>query len=237
MRRRGRGQRIALFAVAGSLLAAAASAQPPVRIGVVVDGPWDQNQAIQALTVREVTALTEGEFDVSFPEEAYLVGDWRILSNNVDGTPILVGRSYTNFGDVDTEGIDLGLNYYVDENWTVMLSLSTFDFTLNNSQPGFDDILQPNTPESKGSFGINYVSPKWDFGFSARWVDSFRWVVGPFIGTVESYTTADVTTNFVVNDNVKLGLNIANAFDEKHWESFGGDILERRALGSVTFNW
>lgn len=160
-----------------------------------------------------------------------------ILSNNLDGTPILVGRSYRNFGDVESEGIDLGLNYYVDENWTVMLSLSSFDFTINNSQPGFDDILQPNTPESKGSFGFGYVAPKWDFGMSARWVDSFRWVVGPFVGNVESYTTADLTANYVVNEYVKVGLNVANAFDEKHWESFGGDILERRALGNVTFTW
>jgi iron complex outermembrane receptor protein len=160
-----------------------------------------------------------------------------ILSNNLDGTPILVGRSYTNFGDVDTEGIDLGLNYYIDENWTVMLSLSSFDFSINNPQPGFNDILQPNTPESKGSFGFSYVTPKWDFGMSARWVDGFRWVVGPFVGNVESYTTADLTANYEVNESVKLGVNVANAFDEKHWESFGGDILERRALGSVTFSW
>ncbi len=169
--------------------------------------------------------------------QAALGPSFFILSNNLDGTPILVGRSYRNFGDVDTEGIDLGLNYYVDDNWTVMLSLSSFDFTINNSQPGFDDILQPNTPESKGSFGFSYAALTWDFGLSARWVDGFRWVVGPFVGNVESYTTADLYTNYVVNDHVKVGVNIANAFDEKHWESFGGDILERRALGNVTFTW
>ncbi|MFQ5526337.1 MAG: TonB-dependent receptor [Thermoanaerobaculia bacterium] len=169
--------------------------------------------------------------------QAALGANFFVLSNNLDGSPILVARSYSNFGDVDTEGIDLGLNYYVDDNWTVMLSLSNFDFTINNSQPGFDDILQPNTPESKGSFGFTYVAPRWDFGLSARWVDSFRWVVGPFVGTVASYTTADLTANYKVNDHVKVGLNVANAFDEAHWESFGGDILERRALGSVTFSW
>lgn len=190
-------------------------------------GPYQPPAGMPAAGQALLLATLQGALGPSFA----------ILSNNLDGTPILVGRSYTNFGDVDTEGIDLGLNYYVDENWTVMLSLSTFDFTINNSQPGFDDILQPNTPESKGSFGFGYVAPKWDFGLSARWVDGFRWVVGPFVGDVESYTTADIYTNYEVNDSVKVGLNIANAFDEKHWESFGGDILERRALGSVTFTW
>ena len=93
-----------------------------------------------------------------------------ILTNNFDGDPILAAVSYTNFGDVDTEGIDLGLNYYVDDKWTINLSLSSFDFTVNNPVPGFENILQPNTPESKGSFGISYVAPRWDFSASTRWV-------------------------------------------------------------------
>jgi outer membrane receptor protein involved in Fe transport len=36
---------------------------------------------------------------------------------------------------------------------------------------------------------------------------------------------------------VTLGLNVANLFDDKHWETFGGDILRRRALGSLQFKW
>ncbi len=33
------------------------------------------------------------------------------------------------------------------------------------------------------------------------------------------------------------GRPAANLFDDEHWEAFGGDILGRRALGSITFNW
>jgi outer membrane protein TolC len=67
--------------VLASLLATASTATAKaVRIGVVVDGPWHRNAAVQALTVREVTALTDGEFEVSFPEEAYLVGDWTLAT-------------------------------------------------------------------------------------------------------------------------------------------------------------
>ncbi len=63
-----------------SLAAVVATAQelPVVRVGVVVDGPWEGNPGIRALTRSEVTALTEGEFDVRFPDEAYLVGDWTL---------------------------------------------------------------------------------------------------------------------------------------------------------------
>jgi outer membrane protein TolC len=63
-----------------SLAAGVATAQelPVVRVGVVVDGPWEGNPGIRELTRSEVTALTEGEFDVRFPDEAYLIGDWTL---------------------------------------------------------------------------------------------------------------------------------------------------------------
>ncbi|MCH7664928.1 MAG: TolC family protein [Acidobacteria bacterium] len=71
---------LALLVAVQTLASQAALGDQPVRIGIVVDGPWDQNEAIQELTVREVTALTEGEFDVDFPDRAYLVGDWTLAT-------------------------------------------------------------------------------------------------------------------------------------------------------------
>ncbi|MCP4201128.1 MAG: TonB-dependent receptor [bacterium] len=50
------------------------------------------------------------------------------LSNNVDGTPIFALASYTNAGAVDTEGIDLGLNLYLSDDWVLDLTYSWFDF-------------------------------------------------------------------------------------------------------------
>ena len=55
---------------------AGATELPVVRVGVVVDGPWEGNPGMRQLTIDEVTALTEGEFDVRFPDESYLIGDW-----------------------------------------------------------------------------------------------------------------------------------------------------------------
>ncbi len=54
----------------------AAEELPVVRIGVLVDGPWEGNELVRRLTREEVTALTDGEFDVRFPDDAYLIGDW-----------------------------------------------------------------------------------------------------------------------------------------------------------------
>jgi outer membrane protein TolC/ABC-type uncharacterized transport system substrate-binding protein len=68
-----------LFALLPAVtLAAGAQAQPVrvVNIGVVVDGPWEQNTEILSLFKSEILALTEGEFDVRFPEARTIVSDW-----------------------------------------------------------------------------------------------------------------------------------------------------------------
>ena len=163
--------------------------------------------------------------------------NYLILSNNFDGTPIMVARTYTNFGTVDTQGVDVGLDLQVADGWSVNVAASWFDFEIQDSAPGLDQLLLPNTPEYKLTGGLTYTGANWGFGIASRWVDEFRWVVGPFQGNVDSYVTTDVTASWDLNEHWGFNLNVANAFDDEHWESFGGDLLERRALGSVTFKW
>ena len=160
-----------------------------------------------------------------------------LLSNNFDGSNILAGASYTNFGQVDTQGIDFGLNYYLPEGWTASFAYSWFDFEIQDALPGFDTLLLPNSPEHAFSFGIGYARDRIDAGFDLRWVDDFRWGVGPFQGDVESYATVDLNANYALTDTVKIGVNVANLLDNEHWESFGGDLLGRRALVSLQYGW
>lgn len=49
---------------------------PVWRIGIVVDGPWERNDEIQAMFEREILDLTSGEFDVRFPADRRLIADW-----------------------------------------------------------------------------------------------------------------------------------------------------------------
>ncbi len=160
-----------------------------------------------------------------------------ILSNNFDGTPAFIARSYTNFGEVNTQGIDLGLNYYFIDNWTASVTYSWFDFEIQDTSSPIANQLLPNTPENKVAGGISYAVPKWDFAFDLRWVDDFRWAVGPFQGDVEAYTTADIRGNYYFTDRIGVGVNVANLFNNEHWESFGGDLLGSRALANVVVKW
>ncbi len=49
---------------------------PEVRIGVIVDGPWERNQEIAELYQNEILSLTRGEYDVQFSQAFYVEGDW-----------------------------------------------------------------------------------------------------------------------------------------------------------------
>lgn len=159
-----------------------------------------------------------------------------LLTNNLDGTPALGAVSYTNFGEVDTQGVDLGINVFVNPKWRVNANYSWFDFDIKQELAG--DPLQPNAPENKYGFGFAYVDSKFDAAINYRWVDDFQWVVGTlFRGTVESYNTVDLNANYRFDESWEVGLNVSNLLDDEHWESFGGDLIGRRALAHVAYRW
>ncbi|HEV7668860.1 MAG TPA: TonB-dependent receptor [Thermoanaerobaculia bacterium] len=158
-----------------------------------------------------------------------------ILTNNLDGTPILGAVSYTNFGAVDTQGVDLGLNWAVTDDWSVNAAYSWFDFDIQDSQPGLDRLLLPNSPKNKAAFGLGYTEDRWNAAFSYRWVDKFRWVTGPFQGDVKSYSSVDLNANVDLTSTLSLGLSVANALDDEAYQSFGGDLIGRRSLLSLTY--
>ena len=169
-------------------------------------------------------------------QQAFLRGATAAVSGftMVNGNPAIVA-SYANAGSADTQGIDFGLNYYLNNNWNVSANYSWFDFELKDVQLG--DLVEPNAPENHASLGVAYVGDRFDFSTSFRWVDSFRWAAGVFVGDVPSYELVDVGANYKITDHVRVGLNISNALDKEHYQSFGGDLISRRALGNVTFTW
>jgi len=58
-------------------VAACALAQlPPVRIGMVFDGPWERNDEVRSTFEREISVLLQGEYDVSFPNDKLVIADF-----------------------------------------------------------------------------------------------------------------------------------------------------------------
>ena len=176
------------------------------------------------------------------------------LAQDLDGDTVIVGRTYTNIGQVDTQGVDFGLQYFITPAWSLQASYSWFDFEIVDAerqclsadltppeqrecQRRLDGILLPNSPENKASLSVSYVKKRWSAGLAGRWVEGFRWSAGVFQGDVPEYTTVDLTGGFSFTENIRLGVNVANLRDTVHHQTFGGDLLQRRILLNLTYWW
>jgi outer membrane receptor for ferrienterochelin and colicins len=153
---------------------------------------------------------------------------------NINGLPALV-FSYANAGLVDTQGVDLTLNYYVTNRVVADFSYSWFDFEVKEKNER--DQLLPNAPENKANFGLTYNSDKFSVSGKYRWVDAFPWAAGVFVGDIPSYGIVDVGFMYKLGNNWQLGVDVSNLLDKEHWQSWGGDLLSRRALGFVSYTW
>jgi len=153
---------------------------------------------------------------------------------NINGLPALV-FSYTNSGVVDTQGVDVALNYYATDRWVIDTSYSWFDFDVKKKNER--DQLLPNAPENKVSAGLSYHGNRLTGSVKYRWVDGFPWAAGVFVGDVPSYNLVDLGLGWNINERWSVGLDVSNALDKEHWQSFGGDKLKRRALGHVSLRW
>jgi iron complex outermembrane receptor protein len=202
-------------------------------------GPWVGPPAAEAALYSPVPGLPPLPPGISVADAV------RLLAPDLTTDPLFalggdgdaIALTYTNLGEVDTQGVDVGVNAFILGGGVISASFSWFDFDIKSAGAGLEDQLSPNSPERKAALGFGQNKEKLDWNVSFRWVDEFRWIVGPFNGDVEAYTTVDVHYNYHFDDNWGVGINVANAFDNVHNESFGGDLLERRALGHVVFSW
>lgn len=156
------------------------------------------------------------------------------FTNLANGAPAIV-LSYTNAGEVETQGVELSANYYLGQHWVFDANYSWFDFEVQTALTG--DRLLPNAPENKYNVGITYRNPSFDLGVKMRIVEGYDWATGVFFGPIPAYEVMNLAANYNVNDQWRLGMNVSNALDDEHYESFGGDLLSRRALGFVSFSW
>jgi len=141
--------------------------------------------------------------------------------------------SYSNAGEVTERGAEIAFNYYISDDWTVDANYAYFGFTV--IEKGEKDVLLPNAPKHKVNGGVTYTSP---FGLSAnvtvKYVPSFDWAAGIFQGKIHAYTLVNVSASYRITGNFTAGLNIGNLLDRRHYEIYGGSVIGRRAIASLT---
>lgn len=151
-----------------------------------------------------------------------------------DGTNALV-YSYGNANKVDEWGIELGLNYFLGNAITIGGSYTYFNFDIKEASASVGPNLSPNTPEHKFTIRLEYTQPeKVDLGLKVKYVDRFEWKTGIFQGEVPSYTLVDLSGGYRLNSYARLNMIVTNVLNNEHYELFGGSIIGRRAIGSIS---
>ena len=157
-----------------------------------------------------------------------------LLAANADGSPYIPLLSFGSFGRVDTEGLEVSLSSAV-RSLRLEAGVSWFDYDV--ARQAAENPLAPNRPEWQTSVSAGWVADRFDATVDWRWSDGFDYRSGIFVGPVPAYSVVDLAANYRIDTRWSVGLTVANALDDEHYEAFGGDLLGRRALVHATFGW
>ena len=107
--------------------------------------------------------------------------------------------SYVNFGKVNTYGVDLGINYYFTDQYSIGLNYSYFDYIFDTDDPDNDfdgdgevketDLLV-NAPKNKLNASFTATPGKFFGTVLVRWVEKYDFFSGK---NVAASTNADLT--------------------------------------------
>ena len=188
-------------------------------------GPYVPPSSLPAAAAAAVTATLEAALPPNLLAS---------LSNDATGRPVIALLSFGNFGSARSAGVELGATYLLPQGWTIQGSYAGFHSNVSDVP---ENPLLPNTPIHQFSAGTAYTQGRFGGSVRYRWVDSFPWLSGTYVGQVPSYGVVDLNASYRLTQQITAGVDAANLLDRDHYEAFGGDLLGRRALGHLTYSW
>ena len=173
---------------------------------------------------------------------------------------IAVSSGYVNASSIETQGVELDLNYRTDlERWDLpgTLASSLFINYLDRfvryefqDQPELDSHSNGQLGDPSWQFRLsnNYRLEDWSFNWTARYIDrSALYDVTPRIEAHEnvspayvgSMTTHDLSATYYFGENLTLNAGMRNIFDKTppgYVSNALYDLVGRRVFAGVTYN-
>ena len=218
------------YATAGEDLAAAITAANPGLAGIVLPSGATVAQTFAGGINGTTLNATTGA-----PNPLGILSADQSPGNALDIT-------YFNIDSVDYLGLDLGLDYYINDDVSINSSLSWLsnahwdEVTVSGTDTKLPFSL--NVPEFRAKIGLNYTPEE---GFNAnlavRHRGEFESVNGQiFSGTVEASTLVDLSVGYNFNKNVKFKLTSGNLLDDKYRPIANAPYSRRTILGQLTLH-
>jgi len=140
--------------------------------------------------------------------------------------------SYGNAGRVDEKGFEVAVDFNLTRTIQLNANYSFFDFTVK--EQGQNDILLPNAPGDKFNVGATFSDGPFEAQVSFKYVPSYDWAAGIYKGRILAYGIVNLSGSYDITDYLQLGLNVTNLLDRVHYQIFGGSLIYRRAVVSLT---
>lgn len=140
-----------------------------------------------------------------------------------------------NIGIINEYGLELGLNYYVMNGLLVQANYAYLDFSVEENTLQAQKIV-PNTSPHRVNLGLQYEKDGFEAGVQVRGVKGFTWVAGLFEGYVPEYWLVNLNLGYTISPTIKVGATVFNALDRRHYQIFGGTILQRMGTMNLTVN-
>ncbi|MFQ3597476.1 MAG: TonB-dependent receptor [Chloroherpetonaceae bacterium] len=150
-----------------------------------------------------------------------------------ENRPTLV-QTTVNIGLIQEVGFELGLNYYATDNLLLTANYAYLNAdVLENAVPS--QPIFPNTSPHRINVGATYSVPnKYDLSANLRYVEGFPWLAGVQEGFVPAFAVLNLNGSYYLMRGWKIGFNVFNALDRRHYQIFGGTILQRQATVSTS---
>lgn len=192
-------------------------------------GAWTAPEAVPVAYRAQLEGAVKAQLGANPATALAAAGLTRVENGN---TAIVV--SYTNEGDVDQKGVDIGLGIQLTNELRLDGTFSYFDFTVNSQNAG--DKLIPNTPKQKGTVTLTYQGARngFDADLSMRAVASYDWAAGVFAGKVPSSEWINASAGYRISPNFRVFVVGTNILDQQRYQLFGGSVIGRRVLGGLT---
>lgn len=170
--------------------------------------------------------------------------DYTVLQDIVTITGVQPFRYSANSSNtVTTQGVALGLNYYLNDTYTINGNYSWNK--LRQDESIVDDPIIPafNTPEHKFNIGFGGRNikmgslKKFSFNLNYKWVEGFLFEGSPqFTGFVPTYDMLDAQVSFgldKINSILKIGAS--NVLDNRKFQTYGGPRIGRLGYIKLTY--
>ena len=152
-----------------------------------------------------------------------------------------IAAGYRTFDAYDYTGVDLGLEFYANEDLSFFGNYSYIsDNVFNPTIKGADGATETTSiaaPQNKVRLGANYAPLKGFRGnLSIQYDESFEALLGQFSGETGNRTLVDLGLGYKFNDTITFDISAQNLLDNEYRAYPLFPKIGRRVLAKLTFN-